>query len=121
MSDPWKIVETTEYKEWFTGLSREQRQAIRRSTKSLRDKGPLLGRPIVDTIKGSELKNLKEMRVSSKGKLRVLFIFDYRRQAILLCGGDKAKNSEWNRWYQTAIPRAEQIYKQYLDGHGRDQ
>jgi len=82
VSDPWKIVETTEYKEWFASLSREQRQAIRRSTKTLQDKGPSLGRPIVDLIKGSELKNLKEMRVSSKGKLRILFIFDYRRQAF---------------------------------------
>jgi len=121
VSGPWKIVETTEYKEWFASLSREQRQAIRRSTKTLQDKGPSLGRPIVDLIKGSELKNLKEIRVSSKGKLRILFIFDYRRQAILLCGGDRARNSEWNQWYQTAIPKAEQIYKRYLDGHGREQ
>jgi hypothetical protein len=117
----WEIIETTEYSEWLAGLSREQRQAIRRSTRSLREEGPSLGRPIVDTVKGSELKNLKEMRVSSKGKLRILFIFDYQRRAILLCGGDKAKDSEWNQWYRTAIPRAEQIYKRFIEIHRRDQ
>ena len=31
--------------------------------------------------------------------------------AILLVGGDKSGN--WNRWYFTAIPRAERLYEEY--------
>jgi len=40
--------------------------------------------------------------------LRVLFMFDPRRQAVLLTGGNKQGN--WVNWYHEAIPRAEQLY-----------
>lgn len=121
MSDPWKIIETTEYKEWKEGLTDEQLDAIRRRLHQLEERGPSLGRPLVDQVKGSQLKNLKEFRVSSTGALRILFIFGKSRNAIFLLGGNKSKNNEWNEWYRKAIPRAELIYKRYLDGHGRDQ
>jgi len=42
----------------------------------------------------------------------VLFIFDPRREAILLLGGDKS--GQWSKWYATAIPEAEQLYEDYL-------
>ena len=41
-----------------------------------------------------------------------LFIFDPRRQAVLLVGGDKTGN--WAKWYRTAIPEAEALYEDYL-------
>ena len=34
-----------------------------------------------------------------------------RRNALLLLGGDKTGN---DRWYEENVPRAEQIYEQYL-------
>lgn len=76
--------------------------------------GPTLGRPLVDTITGSRIKNLKELRPGSSGasEVRILFMFDPWRSAILLIAGDKA--GKWNRWYREAIPRAEHLYEIYL-------
>jgi hypothetical protein len=57
----------------------------------LAEYGPLLGRPYVDTLKGSKHANMKELRFDAAGEIwRVAFAFDPRRQAILLVAGDKA-------------------------------
>ncbi|MFE9847184.1 type II toxin-antitoxin system RelE/ParE family toxin [Streptomyces sp. NPDC005576] len=42
------------------------------------EEGPVLGRPLVDTIKGSVLPNLKELRPGSAGttEVRLVFVFD---------------------------------------------
>jgi hypothetical protein len=77
------------------------------------EKGPALGRPLVDTIVGSTLSNLKELRVSKSGALRILFVFDPLRQAVLLLGGNKT--GRWEEWYREAIPEAERLYGIYLD------
>ena len=76
--------------------------------------GSALGRPLVDTITGSKIKNLKELRPGSSGtsKIRLLFVFDPWRSAVLLVAGDKS--GKWNRWYTEAIPHAEQLYEIYL-------
>ena len=81
---------------------------------ALAEVGPNLGRPLVDRIKGSSLHNLKELRPGSTAtsELRVLFVFDPWRSAILLVAGDKAGNL--STWYREAIPRAEHLYAIYL-------
>ncbi len=70
---------------------------------ALAEYGPVLQRPLT----GSAVKNLTELRPGSSGRseVRILFAFDPVRQAVLLVGGDKAR--EWSRWYQRAIPLAE--------------
>lgn len=83
--------------------------------------GPSLGRPLVDSVKGSSIKNLKELRPSSSGRscVRILFVFDPERRAIMLVAGDKSLGKRgrlmWSGWYRRAIPRAERVYQQYLD------
>ncbi|MDX3518978.1 type II toxin-antitoxin system RelE/ParE family toxin [Streptomyces scabiei] len=76
--------------------------------------GPAEGRPLVDRIKGSALHNLKELRPGSTGRseVRVLFVFDPWRSAILLVAGGKAGN--WTAWYDEAIPLAERRYAEYV-------
>lgn len=66
----------------------------------LEDRGPQLGRPIVDTVSSSRRRNMKELRPGSSGRseLRVLFAFDPGRSAIMLIAGDKAGN--WTRWHK---------------------
>jgi hypothetical protein len=66
--------------------------------------GPALGRPLVDTITNSNIANLKELRPGSRGRseVRILFVFDPWRSAILLVAGDKA--GSWNKWYARMIP-----------------
>jgi hypothetical protein len=68
----------------------------------------------VDSITASRIANLKELRPPSAGRseIRILFVFDPWRSAILLVAGDKS--GQWDRWYRSAIPRAEQIYEDYL-------
>ncbi|MFG2013724.1 type II toxin-antitoxin system RelE/ParE family toxin [Actinomadura geliboluensis] len=75
---------------------------------------PGLGRPLVDRLEGSEIHNLKELRPGSAGRseIRILFVFDPWRSAILLVGGDKS--GDWSGWYRRAIPRAEELYVDYL-------
>jgi hypothetical protein len=65
----------------------------------------------VDTLQGTRLPNLKELRPPA-GNLRVLFAFDPRRVAILLLGGDKT--DQWESWYESAIPAAEQLFEEHL-------
>jgi hypothetical protein len=47
-----------------------------------------------------------------RSEIRILFVFDPWRSAILLVAGDKEGN--WNKWYARMIPRAEQLYEIYL-------
>jgi hypothetical protein len=55
---------------------------------------------------------MKELRAQHNGHpYRVLFIFDPKRVAVLLVGGDKTGN---DRWYEENVPRAEKIYSSYL-------
>jgi hypothetical protein len=58
----------------------------------LREHGPALGRPLVDTVVASRHPNMKELRPGSTGRteIRVLFAFDLVRHAVLLVGGDKS-------------------------------
>ncbi|GLY13920.1 hypothetical protein Kisp01_09360 [Kineosporia sp. NBRC 101677] len=49
--------------------------------------------------------------------VRVLFVFDPWSQAILLTVGNKA--GDWSRWYQAAIPVAEQAYESWLTLEGK--
>jgi hypothetical protein len=73
---------------------------------------------MVDRITGSRLHNLKELRPGSSGEseVRILFIFDPVRNAVLLVAGDKS--GRWQEWYREAIPMAEALYEAYLKEQG---
>ena len=77
----------------------------------LSEYGPTLGRPLVDTLTGSKLANLKELR-PRQTMIRVWFVFDPWRSAILLVAGDKS--GQWSNWYRQAIPQAEALYEIYV-------
>jgi hypothetical protein len=76
--------------------------------------GPAEGRPLVDSITASRIASMKELRPPSAGRteIRILFVFDPWRSAVLLVAGDKS--GQWDKWYRMAIPRAEQLYEDYL-------
>jgi hypothetical protein len=104
------VVATEEFEEWMMSLTDKQYDDTMDAIGQLRLEGPTLGRPFVDTIRNSRFKNMKELRVSSQGALRVLFAFDPTRRAVLLLGGDKSKDSRWNDWYVGAIRRADDLF-----------
>jgi hypothetical protein len=108
----WAVVFVEEFDGWFNDLTQEQQEAIVMRMDVLKATGPALGRPIVDSIKGSRHRNMKELRVSAKGTIRILFAFDPARQAVMLLGGDKS--GQWASWYQHAIPRADDLFDEYL-------
>ena len=109
------VLQTDEFGEWFSSLSEKQKEDVFAAVTVLREFGPGLGRPRVDTLKGSKFANLKELRVQSGGQpLRILFVFDPRRNILLLIGGNK-KGAK--RFYEEMIPRAERLFAEYLEVH----
>lgn len=89
-----------------------RRMPLSRWLQVLEERGPGLGRPLVDTISGSRHPNLKELR-PLVGNIRILFAFDQRRCAILLIGGDKT--GRWQEWYEEVIPSADRLYDEHLE------
>lgn len=115
--EAWEILMTDEVEEFLDTLyetDRETHKLVNQAILVLEHNGPAEGRPLVDTIAGSSIPNMKELRPGSVGKseIRILFAFDPWQSAILLIAGDKA--GQWQRWYRQAIPRAEQLYETYL-------
>jgi len=116
----WSVVLLDEVDEWFVDLAKrdpESADLVAGAIDLLEADGPTLGRPAVDRVKGSRLHNLKELRPGSSGEteIRVLFIFDPTRQAVLLVAGDKT--GAWKDWYRDNIPVAEERYESWLGGH----
>ena len=113
----WEVLYTDEFGAWFETLTEDQQDAVIARVDLLEAEGPALGRPTVDKIVGSRHSNMKELRVSKGGAIRILFAFDPRRQAVLLIGGDKA--GQWQAWYEEAIPVADDLYDEYLRDTGQ--
>jgi hypothetical protein len=85
----------------------------------LRDYGPVLGRPHADTLKSSSYANMKELRFNAAdGAWRVAFAFDPRREAILLCAGNKSGGSE-SRFYERLLKTADHRYGKHLESMKR--
>lgn len=109
----WNVEATDEFQAWFQGLSAAERISVAAKIDLLEERGPSLGRPHADTLKGTKVPNLKELIIQHAGNpYRVIFVFDPRRTAILLLGGQKT--SKGSKWYKEAIPKAQEIYKEYL-------
>lgn len=108
----WEVEYTDELEEWWLGLTEAQQEALDERVMLLAEHGPILKRPVVGEIKASRHANMKELRVSQAGALRVLFVLDPRRHAILLLGGDKS--GQWEKWYAWAIPAADNLYDIHL-------
>jgi hypothetical protein len=111
-TDRWNIEITDDFLEWFRTLDDGQQDAIRTDIQILENMGPSLGRPYVDSIKGSKHSNMKELRtMHSRRHLRTFFAFDPRRTAILLIGGDKTGSKSF---YDRMVPIADELFDQYL-------
>ena len=103
----WEVDFHPACESWANELDQTDAEALLAAVRVLRDVGPALGRPLVDSIKGSRHKNMKELRPGSTGRteIRVLFAFDLQRKAILIVGGDKS--NDWSGWYAANIPVAD--------------
>ena len=120
-SVPWTVEFHPGCEAWADELDQNDAEALLAAIRVLRDQGPSLGRPLVDTINGGRHKNMKELRPGSRGRseVRVLFAFDTARHAILLVGGDKSGN--WSGWYDINIPIADDRFAGHLKALAKKQ
>jgi hypothetical protein len=114
----WEIVLLDEVETWLLEVDDGTYDLVAAAIDKLEQDGPTLGRPLVDKIKGSTLHNLKELRPGSAGtsEVRILFIFDPARRAVLLVAGDKS--GRWQDWYDEAVPVAEKRYERWMESEG---
>lgn len=103
---------TDEFESWWNGLDEAEQEDVDAKVRLLQQHGPGLRRPHVGLIVSSKHQNMKELIIQHAGRpYRTLFIFDPRRCAILLIGGDKTGNAQW---YEEFVPRADKIYDDHL-------
>ncbi len=110
----WVVEIGDEFEPEFDALHEGVRTEILALSRLLQQFGPQLGRPHVDTLKGSRHRNMKELRfAAADGVWRVAFAFDAKRKAILLVAGDKSGVSE-SRFYRGLIRRADDRFEAHL-------
>ena len=110
----WKVAFADEFYTDYETLSEAVQDELLLGSRLLEVYGPKLGRPHVDTLKGSEFANMKELRFrADDGVWRVAFAFDPKRNAILLVAGDKGGTSQ-ARFYKGLIATADARYKAHL-------
>lgn len=110
----WEVLTTDVFEQWYLQLNDQQRTDVLAMLLVLKEKGPHLGRPYADTLYGSKLPNLKELRIQSKGQpLRAFFAFSPSRKGIVLCAGNKKGNDK--SFYKQMISIAEREYHRYCE------
>ncbi len=108
----WTILTTKRFEEWFDEQKDDLQERVLAVMGRLQFWGPGLSRPFADTVKGSRFANMKELRVQHQGKpIRAFYIFDYRRNAVLLCAGDKSKSKHF---YESMITVADKEFLAWL-------
>ena len=109
----WEV--NIEYVElWLDELDQDTYEQVVAALELLAERGPQLGRPLVDAVKTSRHKNMKELRPGSKGRseLRILFAFDVERNGVLLVAGDKS--GDWKKWYEVNVPVADDKFDEHV-------
>jgi hypothetical protein len=110
----WTVEFAPEFEPEYSAFPTEIQDELLAQVRILRLFGPALGRPRVDTLKGSKHANLKELRFNAgQGVWRVAFAFDPRRRAILLVAGNKAGVSG-RRFYGDLIRVADERFAVHL-------
>ena len=116
----WTVKFYDKFSSEFDKLEQEVQDELLAHAIFLEKFGPQLGRPYVDTLKGSKYPNMKELRFKAKnGVWRVAFAYDPKRQAILLVAGNKAGVSE-QRFYKELIRKADERFSHYLSALEED-
>ena len=110
----WVVDIGDEFEPEFDALHEDVQTEILALSRLLQQFGPQLGRPRVDTLKGSSHANMKELRFdATDGVWRVAFAFDPKRKAILLVAGDKSGGSE-KKFYRELIRKADERFDAHL-------
>ncbi len=110
----WTVIFHPDFDPEYDGLAQDVQDELLARIKVLKQFGPRLGRPQVDTLNGSRHANMKEIRFdAADGVWRFAFAFDSQREAIVLCGGDKSGGSE-STFYNKLIEKADPRFASHL-------
>lgn len=110
----WAVEIGDEFEPELDALHEDVQVEILALSRLLQRFGPQLGRPRVDTLKGSAHANMKELRFDAAGGVwRVAFAFDPERKAILLVAGDKSGVGE-RKFYRELIRKADERFDAHL-------
>ena len=110
----WTVAFFDEFDAEFEAMPEAVQETLLAQTRLLKQYGPQLGRPRVDTLKGSEYANMKELRFEADGGVwRVAFVFDPTRTGIFLVAGDKSGVSE-KTFYKRLIAKADERFERHL-------
>jgi hypothetical protein len=110
----WEVQLSNEFAEEFKEFSAQVQDETYALIRLLQQFGPQLGRPRVDTLKGSKHANMKELRFDADGGVwRLAFAFDPTRSAVLLVGADKSGGNE-KRFYRELIRKADHRFDAHL-------
>jgi hypothetical protein len=111
----WTVLFHHAFDSEFVDLSEAVQDELLAQAKLLEQFGPTLGRPRVDTLKGSQHANMKELRFDADdGVWRVAFAFDPNRRAVLLVAGDKSGGSA-KRFYRQLVRTADTRFAEHLE------
>jgi DNA-binding Xre family transcriptional regulator len=107
----WRLVVHPEVRTWLDEIRELDRLTAALIAHTLQyvfeGSGPDERPPLVGRLKGSRVRQLKELRPASGGRIevRLLFTCDGDRRMALLAASDRVAN--WNRWHREAVPLAE--------------
>lgn len=112
---PWHVDSDPSFVVEFRKMETTVQDAILTHAVALRERGPEMGRPRVDTLNGSRHANMKELRFRAALDVwRVAFAFDPQQLGILLVAGNKRGQNQ-RRFYQRLIKFPDERYDAHLD------
>lgn len=112
----WTVLFHPEFYTEFRTMEEDLQDELLAHARLLQDFGPNLGRPAVDTLKGSRHANMKELRFAWAGGVwRIAFAFDPKRQSVLLAGGDKGGANQ-RKFYKRLISISDRRFDDHLAG-----
>ena len=102
----WSVEFHPACEEWADALDQADAEALLAAVRVLRNGGPTLGRPLVDTIIGSRHKNMKELRPGSTGRteVRVLFAFNGRARRSCSSAATRATTGQVGTTRTSPLP-----------------
>ena len=111
----WKVKFHKDFQKEHAELPEQVKRKLTSVIKRLSNFGPNLGRPTVETLKGSSYSNMKELRFKCLNQeWRVAFVFDPARRAVLLVAGSKSGTNQ-RQFYSYLVSVAERRYLEHLE------
>ena len=106
-----EVIFTDEFDKWINSNELYVQRKLAAVISILSDMGVETPFPYSSKIFGARY-NLRELRADINDRAyRMLYVFDPKRNAVMLLGGDK---SGVKHWYEKSIVKAEKIYEKYL-------